>query len=323
MMVMDTQIEARLARMIPSGATENFWHAADGWPIRRLDWPADRASRARGRLLFMAGRGDIFEKYIETFYHWHARGWHITAMDWRGQAGSGRFSSNPHVGHAYDFGVWVDDLAAFWAEWIAGQKGPHVLVGHSMGGHLVLRTVAQKRILPDSLILSTPMLAFNAHGLPLSLQLMVARVMRALMGREHVAWESGEKPGDRPDRRMRLLTHDARRYADELYWRESCPELRMGPATWGWMVEALTSMRIMARPGLLEAVQVPVQLFNASADALVSPRATAEAGHRLPHGEVVTFGPEAAHEILREIDPVRERMLAAIDDFLDRNAPLR
>jgi lysophospholipase len=43
----------------------------------------------------------------------------------------------------------------------------------------------------------------------------------------------------------------------------------------------------------------------------------------LPRGQLLMFGAEAAHEILREADPVRDRALAAIDDFLDRLAPRR
>jgi lysophospholipase len=38
---------------------------------------------------------------------------------------------------------------------------------------------------------------------------------------------------------------------------------------------------------------------------------------------VVTFGPECRHEILREVDSVRGRALAAIGDFLDSHAPAR
>jgi lysophospholipase len=77
-------------------------------------------------------------------------------------------------------------------------------------------------------------------------------------------------------------------------------------------------MSSLERRGLLEAVDVPVLLLAASADALVSSRAIRRAAARLPRAEVVTFGPEAHHEVLREIDEVRDRALAAIDDFLDR-----
>jgi lysophospholipase len=42
---------------------------------------------------------------------------------------------------------------------------------------------------------------------------------------------------------------------------------------------------------------------------------------RLPRGELVDFGRGAAHELLREADPVRDHVLAQIDCFLDRVAP--
>jgi lysophospholipase len=36
----------------------------------------------------------------------------------------------------------------------------------------------------------------------------------------------------------------------------------------------------------------------------------------LPNGELVRFGPESHHEILRETDAVRDRAMDAIDAFL-------
>ena len=77
-------------RAIPAAARITRWTARDGWTLRRFDWPAK--GRARGRMLFQGGRGDIFEKYLEAFAHWQAQGWSITSFDWRGQGGSGRLS---------------------------------------------------------------------------------------------------------------------------------------------------------------------------------------------------------------------------------------
>src|SRR6218665_336095 len=80
-------------RAIPPSATESRWLGGGGHAIRRGDW-----ARAGGRggggggggLLFLPGRGDSYEKYLETLDRWHAQGWRVTAVDWRGQAGSGR-----------------------------------------------------------------------------------------------------------------------------------------------------------------------------------------------------------------------------------------
>ena len=65
----------------------------------------------------------------------------------------------------------------------------------------------------------------------------------------------------------------------------------------------------------------PVLLVSTSNDKLVSHDAVVRAAERLPRAELLAFGKEARHEILREVDPVRDRTMAAIAEFLDRTAP--
>lgn len=222
------------------------------------------------------------------------------------------------TGHVDDFARWVADLAAFWRDWITKQPAPHVLAGHSMGGHLALRAVAEGAVQPDALVLSAPMLGFLPEWLPEPVQQLAARVMCRVGDPRRPAWKWSEKPGEVPEGRALLLTHDAERYADELWWRDQRRELAMGSGSWGWVRAGLESMAGLRRPEALEAVAVPVLLLAVSGDALVSAPAIARAAARLPRGECVAFGPEAFHEVLREIDPVRDKALAAIDGFLDR-----
>lgn len=306
-------------RSIPTGAVEGRWHAHDGWPIRRIDWPVHEP--CRGSILFMPGRGDFYEKYLETLDYWNSRNWRVTAADWRGQAGSGRLGVDAVTGHIGDFTQWVDDLAALWSEWKATTPGPHVLAGHSMGGHLVLRALAERRVDPDVLLLSAPMLGFHTYGLPIAVLHTAARLMCALGDRRRPAWKWSEKPGQVPESRHELLTHDDARYEDEMAWREQRPALVTGPGSWGWVERAYASTRALEKAGVLEAVQTPVFLVGTRADALVSFAAIERAARRLPHGELLAFGKEARHEVLREVDAVREPILAAIDEFLDRAAP--
>ncbi len=301
-------------RAIPDGACESRWSAADGQSIRRIDWTAPE-SAARGSILFLGGRGDFYEKYLETFADWRDRGWQVTAIDWRGQAGSGRFGNDAVTGHIADFSQWTGDLAAFWREWSAERTGPLVLAGHSMGGHLALRTVADGSVTPDALVLVAPMLGIGR--LPPVIMHTVAWAMMRVGDPRRPAWKWSEKPGEPPKTRGALLTHDADRYADELWWRTERPELAMGPGSWGWLERAYASMRALAAPGALEKVTVPVLIVATSADKLVSYRAIVAAARRLPNAELVSFGSDASHEILREADPVRDRAMAAIDRFLD------
>ncbi|PZO67181.1 MAG: lysophospholipase [Pelagerythrobacter marensis] len=313
-------------RSIPAFAQEDWWTATDGHQIRRIDFAAPTAASRnaappRGSLLFLPGRGDHYEKYLESFAEWHDAGWRVTSIDWRGQAGSGRLGADKVTGHVRDFAQWIDDLAGFWETWRSVGPGPYVLIGHSMGGHLALRALAERRVDPDAAVLSAPMLGFSAPNLPLPLAHLAARVMAALGPATRPAWKWSEKPGEMPADRANLLTHDAARYEDELWWRQVRPGLVMGPGSWGWVERAYASMRALEQPGVLEQVTTPVLLFGTSADRLVNWAAIQRAARRLPNGELVAFGPEARHEILREIDPVRDRAMGAIAGFLDRVAP--
>jgi len=306
-------------RAIPAAAAESRWNTADGQAVRRIDWLAPE-SGAVGSLLFLPGRGDFYEKYLETLDHWNQRGWQVTAADWRGQAGSGRLGKDAVTGHIDDFATWIEDLALLWRQWKAETPGPHVIAGHSMGGHLVLRAIAERQIDPDGAILSAPMLGFAASVLPEALMHQAARVMKALGDPRRPAWKWSEAPGQLPEARAHLLTHDAQRYADELHWRAARPELVMGPGSWGWVERGYASMRALFAPGLLEAVRVPVLILATDNDKLVGYGAIARAAARLGDCELIHFGQEAHHEILREADPVRNRALAACDAFLARIA---
>lgn len=307
-------------RAIPANAHESRWAAPDGFALRRIDWEVPENTPLRGSILYLPGRGDFYEKYLETLNYWHSRGWRVTAADWRWQAGSGRYGPNALTGDVSDFSAWVDDLAALWTDWRRDTPGPHVLAAHSMGGHIVLRAIAENRVNPDAVILSAPMLGFLTP-LPLSAQPAFGRLMCRLGDPGRMAWRVSEKPGTPLSKRASLLTHDVDRYADELWWRQHRPELDMGPASWRWVWKAAQSVARINTPGLLEAVKVPVLLVAARHDGLVSYAATARAAQRLPHAELKSWGREARHELLREEDTVRDQVLAAIDDYLDRTVP--
>lgn len=307
-------------RAIPSEAIEGCWTAPDGWQLRRIDWVLPQGA-SRGSLLFMPGRGDCYEKYLETLDEWHRAGWRVTAADWRGQAGSGRLGRDDITGHVGDFADWVADLAAFWDDWRRTVPGPHVIVGHSMGGHLVLRALGEGKIDADAAVLIAPMLGLISHGVPLAVMQAGARVMTRLGDPCRPAWKWSEKPLTLPADRDALLTHDANRYADEVWWRDARPELAMGPGSWGWVERAYASSRIIEGRGFLEKITIPVLLLATDHDRLVDYKAIVRAALRLPRGQLYRFGDEARHEILREADPVRDRALEAIDEFLDRVVP--
>lgn len=306
-------------RAIPAGASITAWTAPDGWQLRRFDWPA--AGAVRGSILFQGGRGDVVEKYLETLAHWHGQGWNIAWFDWRGQSGSGRVNGAT-CGHIEDFADYIADLHAFAREWQAATPGPHVVMGHSMGGHLVLRGLVEGAVRPDAAVLVAPMLGLRS---PLGLAALgerVARLMGGLGDPARSAWKTNERPYT-TDTRQSLLTHDAARYQDELWWQQANPANVTGPPSWKWLIEAFRSTRELRADARLSATDLPVLALIADADGLVDARAALATVAKLPDARVVRFGQESAHEILREVDAVRARAIGEIDRFLEARAPRR
>ena len=300
---------------LPDAAHTEIATMRDGWPVRTV--AIDPDGPARGVLLFAGGRGDFVEKYAETLGAWVAEGWRVRSFDWRGQGLSGRLGSDATTGHVEDFAPWVGDLAELAARWRNGGE-PFALIGHSMGGHLVLRALVEGAVAVDAAVLVAPMI--GTRGPPAAVGCRVAAVMARLGRRDRPAWRSNEKPGHVASGRQSLLTHDDARYADETWWREHRPELAVGPPSWSWLAAAYRSSLASFTPERLRRVATPILILNALADRLVDPRATVRASGWLPNVRRIDYGDASAHEILREADPVRDHALGAIGRFLEAHA---
>ncbi len=140
---------------------------------------------------------------------------------------------------------------------------------------------------------------------------------------EKHAWKVNERPASPWESRQRLLTHDVARYEDELWWKAKNPALALGPPSVNWLSKAQESNALIAAPGVPESVRTPMLVLATEGDKLVSPKAIGAIAPRLPNGRLHIYGHEAAHEILREADGVRNDALTRIDAFLGEVAPAR
>jgi lysophospholipase len=312
---METKLIDR--RVIPTGAAIASWTAPDGWPLRTLAWPQANSAKVRGSLIFAGGRGDFIEKYLEPLAHWHRLGWNVTSFDWRSQ---GESQGDIRGGHLDSFDALATDGAALIEAWTAEAPGPHAAIGHSMGGHLLLRIIAEHQLRLDAAVLVAPMIGINSWPLPPALAQLVAQGFCMLGWSSVPVWSGGGKfrTGD-GSQRSKILTSCAERYADELWWLQQRPGFSLGSPTWGWLNAAFRSVAKLT-PAKLEAIDLPVLMLGTERDRLVSPAAIRWAAGLLPKAELIMYR-TAAHELLREADPVRLDALARIDAFLDAHLP--
>ena len=72
---------------------------------------------------------------------------------------------------------------------------------------------------------------------------------------------------------------------------------------------------------ILRSITTPTLILASQYDRLVDAKRIKRDAGLLPNAELALFGHEAAHELLREQDYVRDKCHDLIDDFLARKAP--
>lgn len=294
-------------RTIPDGLAFASWAAADGWALRSFAWPV--RGKTRGSLLFLGGRGDFVEKYLEALRHWHGERWTLAGFDWRGQGGSGRLLADREVSHLESFDPLLDDLEDYVADWTARTPGPHIIVAHSMGAHLTLRLLAERGVRVDGAVLLAPMVAIEAKGLPNMAVRALAGTAGALGFGQRRIWD--KDIGDYGGR----MTSCRERMEDKIWWKTTQPETASGSPSWGWLHAASRSIADLQRALPRLPADLPLLMLASEDDPVIEVRALKRMARRLPQARLALF-PGRSHELLREADQVRLQVLATIDGFL-------
>jgi alpha-beta hydrolase superfamily lysophospholipase len=135
---------------------------ADATRLRLHAWPAD--ARAHGRVLIVHGLGEHGGRYAHVARALNAAGWSVHAYDHRGHGDSdgARGAIPARDALCADLAAVIDELRADEGPFV----GPFVLLGHSLGGLVAARFVAETLatqpapwVRPvDALVLSSPAL---------------------------------------------------------------------------------------------------------------------------------------------------------------------
>jgi lysophospholipase len=305
---------------VPSGAIAGTFQGHDKLALRFARWDATRGPR-KGTVCLFQGRGEFIEKYFEVVADLRRRGFAVATMDWRGQGGSGRLLANPRKGHVRSFADFDRDLALFMKEIVLPDcPPPYIAMAHSMGGHILLRNA----VLPSSwftrMVLSAPMIAISPKMLSSPrLSRAYAEIVCALgLGSRYAPGGSDGSLESEPFE-GNTLTSDPERYARNRMVIEAAPRLGLGSPTVGWLRAALRSIAQLAAPDYPARVQVPLLLFAAGNDTIVSTTAIEEFGQKLKVGSHVLI-PQARHEILQETDEVRKDFWTTFDAYVGGDA---
>jgi len=301
----------------PSGVTTGTFKSTGGMKLRFARWEPTRPPK-RGTVCVFQGRGEFIEKYFEVVADLRRRGFAVATMDWRGQGGSGRALSNPCKGYVRSFAEYDQDLTCFMKEIVLPDcQPPFIALAHSMGGHILLRNANLPGSWFSRMILSAPMIAIaqTRLGYPQTISRFYAEVLASFGFGSMYVRGGGDQPIELGPFEGNPLTSDSERYLRNRMVIEAAPPLGLGSPTIAWLRASLRSIGRLTAPDYPLRVQVPLLLFAAGMDSIVSTQAIEEFALRLKVGTHVLL-PQARHEILQETDELRQRFWAAFDAYL-------
>jgi alpha-beta hydrolase superfamily lysophospholipase len=277
----------------PTGQTGATWLTLpDGQAVYLRDWPHPTASKA---VLIVHGLGEHSGRY-ELLARWFlARGYAVRSYDQRGHGQTpGQRSA---IRHSEDL---LRDLTVVYQDYAAHLGHRPLLLGHSMGGAVALRTVLDGRVEPPALILSSPALrTFEAPWLR-RLAAMLTRVLPNLPLRNGLPLDG--------------LSHDPKVIED--YRNDPLCSGAITPRMADFIFRAGTS-------SIADAwrLKVPTLLLVAGSDRLVDPSGSRNFADGAWATKQLTsrFFDTLFHELFNETETGRHQVLAQLADWLKRN----
>ncbi len=265
----------------------------------------------RGSIIFSPGRTEFIEKYFETTTDLIQRGFNVLMVDPRGQGLSDRITEDPLKSYIPNFQVYADDLAFAAEEFAPLLPKPHIAMGHSMGGTIVLQSILSGALTPDTVICSAPMLGLFDLETPL-LRAMIVMFSKLGLAKKNLPFQR-QRSGMPIPFQGNKLTSDKDRYRSWAAYFQSTPRLRVGQPTYGWIRAALASMAYVNRNA--DNLKIPGLMLGAGADPIVDP-ASVEKFAKAAGCEYAVV-PGALHELFLERDPLRDEAFGQMDAFLD------
>lgn len=302
---------------VPSGAAVGELIADDGVRLRYARWAATRGPR-RGTVCLFGGRGEFIEKYFEVIADLRRRGFAVATMDWRGQGGSERLLRNPRKGHVTSFRDYERDLFRFMKDIVLPDcPPPFVGLAHSMGGTILLHNTVKPGSWFERVVLSAPLVALNqVHVHYPQVVVRAYSELSSFFGMSTAYVRGGyDMPEEQVAFKDNRLTSDHERWSRNKSILDVAPELGIGSPTVQWLRAICRACARVQNPSFAARVQVPMLVFAAGNDKIVSTPAIEDFCVGLKVGTHILL-PGSQHEILQESDDVRQRFWAAFDAYL-------
>jgi lysophospholipase len=299
---------------LPKGTEIYAAHTRNNMRIRAMTAPP-LTQDSKGTVVILNGRADFVERYFETMGDLQSRGYHVAGFDWRGQGGSQRLLKDHLRGHIRSYREYDEDLRAVMEGVITKNcPGPYYAIGHSTGGHILLRALSRQTWFKKAIV-TAPLMELRYGSWPKSIAFLLAAMATA------VGFGWCYLPGfKKPPFLLREfdgnpLTTDKRRWDRDVRTLQEHEALGVGGPTFAWLVATILSFKDLHSRRKGQGLNCPVMMVLAGREYIVDNAAAHRFAVHMPGVSMVTIG-QSMHEIMLENDVVRKEFLAAFDSYI-------
>ena len=306
------QVESFDIPAMPADWTQKLFEAEDGTLLR---WgETGNRNSAKATIIWVPGYTATIDMYGEHFDRLAREGYHVMAIDMRGQGLSERDRPDqPEKLHVEDFSVYSDDLAAF-----VSKEAPEdrllIPMAMSFGGHVALRTAINDPELFDGLYLVAPAIAPKMGANPdatrgfMALMRILGKERRYMPGQTnwHVTMPDMTVAG--PE----YCASDPKRLhmRDVLFAQR--PEQRVGGVTAAWGSAFLKSADWLAASGRYDRLDIPIVMVMAELEDFVENDVITAACSDFLNCQTLPI-PGTGHCLTQETDDVLNTMFEGLD----------
>lgn len=266
----------------------------------------------RGSIIFCPGRTEFIEKYFETIEDFLDRGFNVLMLDPRGQGLSDRLLEDRLKSFVGNFQDYADDFAFITETFAADLPKPHLAMGHSMGGCIVLLAVLSGAANPNAVICCAPMTGiFDVETRFTEYFIRAFNIMG--FSKKNIPFQKQNNGLPVPFKGNKL-TSDYERFQKWASYFKTTPELRVAGPTFRWVRQSLWAMNYVNRNA--RQLKIPGLIVAAGGDSIVDPASNAEFARRAKVDYKVV--PSSRHEIFMEKDVFRNQIFEVFDTFIDK-----
>lgn len=307
----DDRLQKDILPWVESTLKDDYFYSEEGV---RMHYYHAIHPQERAAIVISHGFCEFAQKFFEIMYYFYEMGYSVFFIEHRGHGFSQRFVEELDRVYVKSYDEYVSDFHAFIEQIVTKESLSKklILFAHSMGGTVGALYLEDHPEVFQKAVMSAPMMEMNFRGFPMWQVRMLMVVSKLL--RWDLKYVPGQHGFDNINKWETSSSASKARYDYQFRCRQEVPEYTSYGGTYAWTRASIKAIKKLHKN--VDKIQIPVLLFQAGLDGMVSPGGQNDFAKNTGKTEFVRFE-KSKHEVFNAIDEVLVEYYPKIFDFLE------